>query len=1409
MRQNPLAAYLPLDRRQALAVGRSLPDRSSGCALLADLSGFTPLADALSAAHGPRRGVEELTALLNRVYSPLIERVHRYRGSVVSFIGDALLCWFDQDDGRRGVAAALAMQRAMASLAAPGTPADDALSLSLKTGLAAGPTRRFLVGRPSLDLLAGATLERMARAEQIAEAGEVILDPATAQALASQIEIVGRRQGFALVGGMALEVPPAPWPQLDLGALEAGKLRPFLLAPVYERLVAGQGEFLAELRPAVALFLRFAGLDYEADEAGPQLDTLVRRAQGVLQHYEGHLLQLTVGDKGSFFYATFGTLSAHEDDAGRALAAAQELQQLPRELEFIQGVQIGLSRGRVRAGAYGSAARRSYGAVGPEVVVACRLMENAPAGEVWCSPAVHKAARAQWVLEPLEPIVLKGKIDPLPVFRPLRRQRGRAVRPLGSLVGRQDELATLKRLLDEAAAGQRRVLLLEGEPGIGKSRLLAELRDLARQEGLRWLEGAGQSIEQGTPYRAWRDLLAAYFGLEPHMGSAERRQCVQEGVVAVNPALAPRAPLLNDVLQLGLPETALTQSLEPKLRHESLTALLLDLLRARAGQGPLALVLEDAHWLDSLSWQLALSVARALYEQPLLLVMALRPLPEELPEGAALANLAGAETLPLQALTAENATALAAARLGVDSQALPEEVAALVQQRAGGNPLFAEELAHVLRESGVLAVERGRCVLVGDLAALRAAVPDTVEGVVLARIDRLPPEQQLTLKVAAVIGRVFLYRTLRDVHPRRVLEEILRAQLGELDRRDLTLVEALEPELCYLFKHVITREVAYETLLFAQRRELHRVVAGWYERVYAGALEPYLPLLVHHYHQAEEREKERHYARLAGEQAAGQYANAEALRYLGRALELTPQDDLLERYDLLLALEAIHNLQGERKAQHRDLRALQELANALDCDKRRGEVLLRQSHYSEVTSEYPSAIAAAKEAIRWGKVVRDKHLEAKGYRQWGRVLWHQGKLDTACLQLERALELAREGSLPLVEADTLLDLGVVFGLQGDYAKSRNCHEQSLVICRKRGNRHGEARALASLALGFLYESAYEESQNYYEQSLHTAREIGSRLIEAQAIASMAIICDLLGDYSQSIAYNKQALHIYREIANLLRQASVLHCLGIVYTNQGEHIKARTHFEQALQIQRSVGDRRCEGTTLGCLGIVSRELGHYAQALDYIEQSLRIAREVGDRRGEAECLGDTSLILHYMAEHQRALEYAKQALAIVQDIGDRSSEGYTLTFLGQAQLGLGRLDEAAKLYQQSLDLRRELGEHHLATESLAGLAQVRLAQGDLERARCHTEEILHYLDGASLQGTEQTVRICLACYQVLRASSDSRAPEILHAAYRLLQEQAARIDDEELRCSFLHNVAAHRAILEAFDGVVHGPRTMTP
>ncbi len=1368
-----VTSYLPIDRRHAIAANQPLSRYTEGSALFVDIAGFTPLTEALVDAIGPQRGAEELAGLLNDIYDGLISRVHRYRGSVVGFVGDGLTCWFDGDEGERAVACGLEMQEAVRPFASLFLPAGGRGSISIRVGVAAGPAQRLVVGDPQIqriDVLTGATLTRMAQAEKNARQGEVVVAHRAARRMGQRLLASGQRNGFAIVSGLAAQVQPDPWPLIPASAVSVERFRPYLLPPVYERLMAGQGEFLATLRPATLLFIRFGGIDYDQPTALSRLDAYIRHVQQTLAQYEGFLLQLTIGDKGSFLYAIFGAPIAHEDDTARAIAAALDLQQLPTSLQFITPPQIGVSQGLVRAGAYGSEARKTYGALGDEVNVAARLMETAPPGEVRCSARVRRAAGEKWIFRPLPPVILKGRTKALPIHTPI----GPSQEPRGTrgetLVGREAELALLSSFLDEIEAGQQVTFLLEGEAGVGKSRLVRELERMARERGLPWLEGAASSIERQTPYLAWRDPLRTHFGLLPG-SNPEQQQKAWARIAANDDSIAARLPLLNDILRLGLDETPLTRNMDPAARHESLLVLVSDILRLAASTSPLVLILEDAHWLDPLSWELALVVSRALAGHPLLLILVMRPLEEPWPEEyTGLRGRPEVRHLRLTGLSPAAITTLAAACIGLPASALPPPVADLIRQRSGGNPFFAEETALALRDQGLLHIEipeegTPHCALLGGLEQVAESIPDTIEGIVLARIDRLPPGQDLTLKVASVIGQTFSFRTLRDVHPQRLDDERLHAHLALLSQRDLTLLESLDPEPRYTFKHIITRQVAYGSLLFAQRRELHRAVAHWYETAGGSDPAPHYQLLAHHWTAGEVWDKATEYSILAAQQSQAAYAYQAAREQCSHAIEILavhspfPKQRASElEFQALLTRSELAMVRGEIEQGKADVERCLQIATTLADPGLRIAALNQYALLlCEGFDEYEGAQQAAREAIRLAQRHNLPRQAVRAYRTLGKALKNNDRYQEARNALSMSISMWEEIASPSPDmAETLIELAQVQEYTGEIQQARDNSQQAIRAAQAADAVPTLGRAYALAARLAYREGDYESAVRFHQKSLEQIRRVGHKQNEAVELSNLGVTYWTLRDYQRAIDLQQQGLDIYQQIDNRR---------GMLFSM--ENLSALYH-----------------------------EIGLYPQAREYVERGIGLARQIQVRYPLVLLLVTLGRLCLDEGDQQGAEQTLDQAAEIARDLQSPYLDAHVAMARGILELTQGKIVQAKLLFSQALEKYLQAGEADFATGARSYLAFAQHKLGNIRRAVELSNQAIAELE--SSPGGEYIQDIYWHHHQIMLAYGDEvAAATALSKAYHSVRTQAETLADPAWQARF-RLVPVNRKILAAWE-----------
>jgi len=1122
-------AHIPGDRRHALAAGAPMPDRVRGAALFADISGFTPLTETLANELGPQRGAEEITTHLNRVYHALIAELDRYGGHVIYFSGDAITCWLDGDDGMRATACGLGMQQTLDQLREVVTPGGTRMRLAMKVAIAVGSARRFLVGDPDvqrIDVLAGKLIEQLAVAERHAQKGEVVLEQSALVSLDGRVDVRERRvdeasgRACGVVASMSDGAPLMVIPVLG-NNLPDEVVRQWLLPAVYERLRAGHGAFLAELRPAFPVFVRFGGIDYDNDDAAIQkLDEFIRHVQRVLTSFGGNLLHLTLGDKGGYLYAVFGSPVAHDGDAARAAAAALELCELTATTAATD-IRIGITYGRLRSGTYGHAHRQAFTCLGDSVNLASRLMSNAPPGCIYVAAAVRAAAGDVFTWEKLAPIAVKGKAQPVSAFALTGAKRHASRRQAGyelPIVGRHVELEAIGARLEKACSGNGQVVGISAEAGMGKSRLTAAFIQTARLQGVTAAVGECQAYGTNTSYFVWREIWSTLFRLDDCLPEHEQVLALESELAAIDPGLVARAPLLKGLLDLPMPDNELTAQFDAKLRKTSLEGLLAECLRARAAETPLVIVLEDCHWIDPLSRDLLEVLARVAANLRVLIVLAYRPA-SKIGGGLGIEGLPQFAEIVLDELNRDDAAILIRSKLaqmrGTEVDA-PEALVSLVTARAQGNPFYIEELLNFIRNSGVD---------LRDAAALaKLDLPESLHSLILSRIDTLGEAPRRTLKVASVLGRSFHASMLRGVFPELGEIGAVDRDLEMLGTFDLVRLD-VEAERKYIFKHAVTQEVAYQSMPFATRSTLHERVGDYVEASEPDAIERNLDLLAHHYWHSEHLAKKREYLRRAGIAAQAAYANPAAIDYFER---LAPLSDHGARIDVLLSLGKVLELVGSwRRAEEVEGEALA-LANAMgdghfraSCQAAMAEVARKQGRYDEALALLDRATAEFDAVGDAAGVGRVHHLV-------GTVAAQRGDYDKALANYRTSLEIRERLDDKPSMGSLLSNLGVIAEYRADFDESRAYHERALVLRREIGDRQAIAVSMNNLGMIAVLQKRFQEARDWFAQSMLLSREVGDAWMVAIGHNNLGNATRGLGDYAAARKHYAESLRAYRE-----------------------------------------------------------------------------------------------------------------------------------------------------------------------------------------------------------------------------------------------------------------------------------------
>jgi class 3 adenylate cyclase/tetratricopeptide (TPR) repeat protein len=922
------ASYVPrLIKERVLAnpapIESPVAEEFDAAVLFADISGFTLLTERL-AKRGPT-GVETLARILNEYFGQLIDIVHEYGGDVVKFAGDAVIAAWSVERKGEGSITPLNRQSWTLHAAECALKIRDKLvnykfeesNLYLKLAIATGKIEHVHVGGVFSRwefLLTGTPLIELGMANNLAEAGDILIAPSAWQIIEAectaepmQFPYKGKVVEAGRLEGLKQKTRVStPWKALTIPNDAQGSLRAYIPGAIVNRLVAGHSGWIAELRRITVLFINLPDIDEEMSLEDAQ--SIARLVQRSVYRYEGSINKINVDDKGITIVAALGLPPfAHEDDPARGVLAALMIR---NELASL-GVHssIGVATGRLFCGSIGNDVRREYTIIGNSVNLSARLMgtaENFPDLlekayiPILCDRSTYENSKEVVEFETLLPQKVKGRPEAVEIYHPLAQKKS-IVRSSTELIGREEEKALLANALQEVQHGTAlQTVILHGEAGIGKSRLTDDLLRQATVLGVRAFVGYGDPIEKSNPYYAWRSVFNSLFDLEdtlthPQLSDSDR-EVIHGNVLAklqeIDPDLVRYIPLLDVVLPIQIPDNEFTSAMTGEIRGGNIRELLLRLLNHEAARAPVLVALEDLHWLDSASWILLNDIHDK--ARPMMLALSTRPLSKPVrQEFKQIADAPSTKFVRLDAMRLDDVETLVCQRLGVDS--IPAQIGKLIREKSEGNPFFAEELAFALRDSGVLVVEGRECRLSESYPNLESIMlPETLQAAITNRIDSLNPSQQLTLKVASVIGRIFAFRVLHAVHPIEADRPALGDYMDTLTRMSLTLIESEAPDLAYIFKHAVTQEVAYNLMLFSQRRQLHQAVAEWIEHNYERDLSSYYALLAYHWTQASHDPepisrkqiiyKAVEYLEKAGDQSLNNFANAEAIQYFSNLL---------------------------------------------------------------------------------------------------------------------------------------------------------------------------------------------------------------------------------------------------------------------------------------------------------------------------------------------------------------------------------------------------------------------------------------------------------------------------------------------------------------------------------------------
>ena len=679
----------------------------------------------------------------------------------------------------------------------------------------------------------------------------------------------------------------APTPATDL------EREPLSYTPQHlaEKILTSRSALEGERKQVTVLFADLKGsmellADRDPEEARQLLDPVLERLMAAVHRYEGTVNQIM----GDGIMALFGAPIAHEDHAVRACYAALAMQEAIRayadqvrqthQVEI--QIRVGLNSGEVVVRAIGNDLHMDYSAIGQTTHLAARMEQLATPGSILLTTETLRLAEEMVQVKPLGPTPVRGLRQPLEVFElvgagsPRTRLQAFAARTLTRFVGRQAEVEALRQAHALAGAGHGQLVAVMGEPGVGKTRLFYEFLCAPWTQGWLLLESHAASYSQATPYHPIRELLNAYFQLGTRDDAGQMRARVTDKLRTLDPALEPILPAVLALLDVPVDDRT-WQALDPPQRRQRTLDALKRLLVRESQVQPVLLVCENLHWIDTETQAFLESLVDSLPTVRLLLLVNYRPEYHH-PWG----SMTSYVQLRLDPLPPTSTDELLQALLGDDPSLAP--LTPLLMARTAGNPFFLEESVRTLVETGLLGGEPGAYRLEQPLHTLH--VPATVQAVLAARIDRLPPGEKRLLQTAAVIGTEVPLPLLQAIA--ELPEEALHRSLTHLQAAEFLYETRLFPEHAYTFKHALTQEVAYSSLLLERRRVLHARIVEALEALAGDRVAEQVERLAHHALRGEVWDKALAYARQAGEKALARSAHRAAVGYFEQALSAMP-----------------------------------------------------------------------------------------------------------------------------------------------------------------------------------------------------------------------------------------------------------------------------------------------------------------------------------------------------------------------------------------------------------------------------------------------------------------------------------------------------------------------------------------
>jgi predicted ATPase/class 3 adenylate cyclase len=958
------------------------------------------------------------------------------------------------------------------------------------------------------------------------------------------------------------------------------------------------------------------GIDPE--ESMEILDVSLNALAEPIRNYGGHVNRFM----GDGFLAVFGLPNARENDPEMAVRAALGImaisESIAQSLKNERGIQtfqvrVGINTGLIAAGGI---TESDDTIMGSTINLAARLEKATEPGTILISHQSYQHIRGIFDIEQRNPIEAKGFPEPVETYKILRaksrvfRLTNRGVEGVETrMVGREQEMQRAQEIARAALEDREcRFVTITGEAGLGKSRFLDEFENWLALHSVqvRLFKGRATLETQNQPYALFRDMFALCFEILDGDPVQIVRQKFSDGfqqAIQNDSKSELKAHVVGHLLGYDFSESGALKNVldNPQLMRDRAFQYLVTYFSETAAQLPIAIFLDDVHWADESSLDLLSHLGMSLTNFPVLFFVLARPALFERRQQWGKGK--GFETILLSPLSREQSEHLVLEVLQ-KVENLPTALRELIIEHAEGNPYYIEEMIRILVEDGIIVKEEPAWrIQPSRLSDIR--IPPTLTGIIQARLDGLPKQERTILQQASIVGRVFWDAAVSHINQGQPLDEARIARILEslqsremvFQRQPSAFAEAAE----YLFKHVLFREVTYETVLLRQRKKYHSLVANWLIGQHGDRVAEMSGLIANHLVKAGRSAEAVDYFQRAGEAAAAKYANQEAADLYRQALDLTPKQEAEKRFSILSRLENIWDLIGDRAAQADAIENLDLIADRLTDQHKKADVLLKRIWFFYWTSNYPEMLEVAQRVIALSENIAYPGLAQKALYALSWVHVQLEDFDEAEKTAQQVLALASQAGDRMGEGNAHNVLCRIDMARGRYAEALEQVEKFLQIAREIDNQDRELTALNNLIAIHVILGEYKTAREYGVQMLDLAIEVGDRVMEGNAYINLAWGASAQGDWQAAEAYVLKGLALTREIHRPDAQAEGLVWMGHIKLGLDQPKDAEQAFRESIEIRGELVQEDLQAESMAGLSHALLEQGNLDAAQDYVEK----------------------------------------------------------------------------------------------------------------------------------------------------------------------------------------------------------------